>query len=105
MLALGLLIGLFSQAAFSQAQLAAPLSTATPSDVGVSAERLKHIDRMCHDAIRNGEVPGLVALVARHGQIVYHKAFGMADNASRKALRKTAFFASPRNRKRSRPQV
>ena len=37
---------------------------------------------MAEEAIANDEVPGLVAIVARKGKIVYHKAFGLADVAS-----------------------
>ena len=55
------------------------LPEASPSSVGMSAERLAKIDAMCKNAVNDGNVPGLVALVARHGKIVYHKAFGQAD--------------------------
>jgi CubicO group peptidase (beta-lactamase class C family) len=57
----------------------APLVPGTPESVGMSSERLARIDKMCSDAIENGEIPGAVVLVARKGKIVYHKAFGMAD--------------------------
>src|SRR3954447_12376022 len=58
------------------------LREASPKSVGMSAERLARIDAMCNQAIAEGQVPGIVALVARHGKIVYHKAFGLADNAT-----------------------
>jgi CubicO group peptidase (beta-lactamase class C family) len=45
----------------------------------MSANRLARIDDLCEKAVAEGRVPGMVALVARHGRIVYHKAFGMAD--------------------------
>ena len=70
----------------------APLTGGLPSDVGMSAERLERIDRMCEDAVQEGDVPGVVALVARHGKIVYHKAFGMADNEAGRALKKDDIF-------------
>jgi CubicO group peptidase (beta-lactamase class C family) len=47
---------------------------------------------MCESAIRENRIPGVVALVARHGKIVYHKAFGLADNASQRALQKDDIF-------------
>jgi len=46
---------------------------------------------MCQDAVENAEVPGVVALVARHGKIVYHKAFGASDDSG-EALQKDAIF-------------
>jgi CubicO group peptidase (beta-lactamase class C family) len=68
------------------------LTEATPESVGVSSERLARIDRMCEEAIQNGEVPGMVALVARNGKIVYHKAFGSADNAANRPLKRDDIF-------------
>src|SRR3989442_6130018 len=64
-----------------------PLVMAEPQRVGVSPERLARIDAMCEDAVKSGGIPGVVALVARHGKIVYHKAFGLADNAAGRALK------------------
>ncbi|MDY7394844.1 serine hydrolase domain-containing protein [Aureibaculum sp. 2210JD6-5] len=69
-----------------------PLAEATPSSVGMSAERLARIDAMLKAAIEDQQVPGAVALIARNGKIVYHKAFGMADNTTGKALKKDAIF-------------
>ncbi len=53
-----------------------PLPLAQPESVGMSAERLAAIDGVVRDAIARGELPGAVILVARHGRIVYRKAFG-----------------------------
>lgn len=69
-----------------------PLRESSPSRVGVSKERLARIDALCEDAIREGRIPGVVALVARHGRIVYHKAFGLADNEARRPLQRDAIF-------------
>ncbi|MGB3799050.1 MAG: serine hydrolase domain-containing protein [Lewinella sp.] len=60
-------------------QQSPPLTTADPATVGMSAERLARIDEMLTTAIAEDEVPGAVALVARRGKIVYHKAFGEAS--------------------------
>lgn len=57
-----------------------PLSLATPQSVGMSPERLTRIDNMLQEAVDNGDLPGIVALVARKGKIVFHEAYGMADN-------------------------
>ncbi len=61
-----------------------PLSVDTPESVGMSPERLARMDEMFREAIEDGNIPGAVALVARHGKIVYFKAFGTADANGRK---------------------
>ena len=73
-------------------QKSPPLSEATPENVGISTERLARIDAMCQQAVAEGNLPGMVALVARKGKIVLHKAYGMADNDANKALSKDAIF-------------
>lgn len=69
-----------------------PLAEITPEKVGVSSERLSRIDSMCIDAVSKNKVPGVVALVARNGKIVYHKAFGMADSESNRKMKKDDIF-------------
>ena len=63
-----------------------------PASVGISPQRLARIDTMAEAAIENGDVPGLVALVARRGKIVYHKAFGLADVAGERPLQEDDIF-------------
>ena len=55
------------------------LTEASAADAGMSEERLQRIDAMLYEAIADEQIPGAVALVARHGKIVYHMAYGMAD--------------------------
>lgn len=69
-----------------------PLSEATPQSVGISPDRLKKLDAMLEESMKNDENPGLVALVARNGKIVYHTAKGSADASSGKAMSKDAIF-------------
>ena len=68
------------------------LTEAAPARVGMSAQRLARIDSMCQQAVAQGKVPGVVALVARKGKIVYYKAFGMADNQKGRALQREDIF-------------
>lgn len=68
------------------------LEVGHPASVGISPQRLARIDAMAESAIEKGDVPGLVALVARRGKIVYHKAFGLADVAGERPLQKEDIF-------------
>jgi len=68
------------------------LTVADPASVGMSAERLSRIDTVLQEAVDENRLPGMVALVARHGKIVYHKSFGMADNESGKTMERDAIF-------------
>ncbi len=69
-----------------------PLSEGTPESVGMSAERLSKIDGMCQKAVSDGSLPGVITLVARNGKIAYYKAFGMADNQTKKPLKRDDIF-------------
>ena len=55
------------------------LSEVSPESVGISSERLARIDKMCEEEVANGNLPGIVALLARNGKIVQWKAYGMAE--------------------------
>jgi len=68
------------------------LTEGTPESVGMSAERIARIETMCADAVAKGEIPGIVALVARNGKIVYYKAFGKADSQSGRTLKRDDIF-------------
>lgn len=85
-----LVFGTFGQTA--SIQKSAPLSAASPRSVGMSEEHLQRIDRMAEEAVANDQIPGLVALVARNGKIVYHKAFGVADVESGKPMKTDDIF-------------
>ena len=68
------------------------LAEASPASVGVSADRLSKIEAMLQDAVTAGDIPGAVALISRNGKIIFHKSFGMADNASQKEMTNDAIF-------------
>lgn len=52
------------------------LPVAKPEDVGLSPVALDRLSAALKDRVAAGHVPGAVALVARHGKIAYHEAFG-----------------------------
>tara|TARA_R110000868_G_scaffold145181_2_gene365168 strand:- start:77642 stop:78925 length:1284 start_codon:yes stop_codon:yes gene_type:complete len=67
------------------------LTEGVASRVGMSEERLSRIDAMCKEAV-GSQVPGIVALVARNGVIVFHKAYGTANAQTGEVLKKNAIF-------------
>lgn len=59
---------------------------------GISQERLSKLDAMLGEAMQKDQVPGLVAMVVKNGQIVYHSAKGFSDVESGKAMEKNSIF-------------
>lgn len=68
------------------------LTEGTPSVQGMSQDRLDRIDLMLSNEISKGNLPGAVALIARNGKIVFHKAYGMANAEKGKQMEKDAIF-------------
>lgn len=85
-------LGLNLPAQTPSSQISPPLREVAPQSVGMSPGRLSLIGEAIEDSMADNAIPGAVALVARHGKIVYHKAFGMADVASGKELEKDSIF-------------
>jgi len=72
--------------------MAADLPTATPESVGMSATRLARLDAALQAEIAAGKLPGMVVAVARRGQVVYQKAFGVANLQTHEPMRADALF-------------
>lgn len=73
-------------------QTSSPLEKGNPKAVGLSPERLAKIDAMLYAEVSENHIPGAVVLIARNGKIVFHKAYGMANNKANIAMVKDAVF-------------
>jgi CubicO group peptidase (beta-lactamase class C family) len=47
-----------------------------PEDAGMDSERLKRLDKVIEESVRQEQTPGAVLLVMRNDQIVYQKTYG-----------------------------
>lgn len=68
------------------------LPRAVPAAEGMSASRLKHIDRVMQEAVDSGKVAGVVTMVLRHGKIVQQGAYGWADLEAKKPMQVNSLF-------------
>jgi CubicO group peptidase (beta-lactamase class C family) len=57
------------------------LPTAKPEDVGLSSMALARLARVFEERVASGHIPGAVVLIARHGKVAFHQAFGARDPA------------------------
>src|SRR4051812_25173411 len=60
---------------------------ATPESVGLSSEALAKIDEGMQGLVDKHHLAGIVTLVARHGKVVQHKAYGVQDLQSQTPMR------------------
>lgn len=83
-------IGLCAQTPSMQKSPA--LSEGLAIEQGMSPERLSKIDAMIAETVEANDLPGAVALIARNGKIIFHKAYGMADSKNKRKMDKDAIF-------------
>lgn len=72
--------------------LADNLSHATPESVGMSSERLARIGPVLQAYVDDGELAGVVSMVARRGEVVHFDHYGTLDLNSGKALNSDSIF-------------
>lgn len=60
--------------------------------LGSIQEKISKLDAMLEDAVKQEQVPGLVAMVVKDGKILYHSAKGLADVESDKVMEKNSIF-------------
>jgi CubicO group peptidase (beta-lactamase class C family) len=58
------------------------IALSAPESVGFSGESLKELDTAMQGIVDNKHLAGIVTLLARHGKVVQHKAYGVQDVAS-----------------------
>ena len=68
------------------------MRTANASDAGMSAQRLESLTVAFNKEIADKALPGAVILVARKGQLVYARAFGVRDPAKPDAMEADSIF-------------
>lgn len=68
------------------------LSYVLPAMAQLSADKLKRIDTILNDIVRRKMTPGGQVLIARHGQVVYHKSFGYHTYDSLKKVHNTDLY-------------
>jgi CubicO group peptidase (beta-lactamase class C family) len=71
---------------------AAPLPVGTPVDAGISSQRLERLTQTMQRVVDNGELAGMVVMVARKGKLVYAKAFGAQNKAAGVPMADDAIF-------------
>src|SRR5436190_22008295 len=65
----------------------APLPTATPESVGFAPGALDKMDAGMQDLVDKKQLAGIVTLVARHGKVVQHKAYGVQSLETRRPMK------------------
>lgn len=67
-------------------------SAASPEAVGFDSSRLQRLDGYMARFVADGQVAGMTMLLARHGQIVEFKTYGMANLATGEPMQKDTIF-------------
>jgi CubicO group peptidase (beta-lactamase class C family) len=68
------------------------LERVDPETIGLSAHRLERLSDAFEGYVAQGALPGVVVLIARHGQIGYLEAFGRRDRESGAPMEVDAIF-------------
>ncbi|MEM1249087.1 MAG: serine hydrolase domain-containing protein [Acidobacteriota bacterium] len=68
------------------------LPSASPAELGLSAERLQRIDAAMQAHVDAGNIAGAIGLVARRGKVAYVSSWGHADREAKKPMTTDALF-------------
>jgi len=68
------------------------LSYASPESVGMSSQRLERIGPVLKEYVDEGELVGVVSMIARHGQVVHFDSYGVLDKDTGAPVAKDSIF-------------
>ena len=88
------LLALFCFLLLAKSEYAQPkiLTASSPEAAGFSANRLSRLDTAMNEWVKKNWVNGSVALIARKGKIIFHKAYGYNDLNAKTPLDKNGIF-------------
>jgi CubicO group peptidase (beta-lactamase class C family) len=75
------------------------LRSGRPDEVGMSAEALRGASAVVADAVARDDIRGAVVLVARHGRIVMHAAYGWQNVDEEQPMERDSLFRMASNTK------
>jgi len=68
------------------------LSLHSPESVGFSSDRLERLHVLMQQFVDQKQISGMVTILARHGQVIDYRAYGVRDMASGAPMPKDAIF-------------
>src|SRR5438552_18509649 len=76
----------------TESVIAQGLPRARPEEVGLSATALERITTTLQSYVHSGQFPGLLTVVARHGELAYPSSLGWVDAEHQHAMSPAAVF-------------
>lgn len=76
----------------ARAARTAELPATRPEDVGLSSERLARLESALREHVQRGELPGVVAVVARRDRVAWRLAAGLGDIEAARPMTEDALF-------------
>jgi CubicO group peptidase (beta-lactamase class C family) len=68
------------------------MKTSLPESVGFSSSRLQRVSAMLQGYVERGDLPGMIATIARQGKTIYYEKFGWADKETEKPMQDDTIF-------------
>ena len=68
------------------------MQTIAPENVGMSSERLAHIDAVMTEFVKDDQLPGIITLIQRRGEIAQFGMYGMMDIEQQRPMQDDAIF-------------